>query len=240
MGITMVPIIMVSHRLAIRTITTIRMLLFQQWLLRVHMARLAKLDQAEVAAPVLRIAVTTAAGDEDGIGESEGVGREVLERKLQRQSAESQLPVNMNVQSKIGVTGRHANVSGPLRNLWTCTDTTQGKNSKEDMLKIRTRIHIILNNNNSNTVIQLCHPTTRMPLRMASIPRASNSHHRQEPLPHSFRPRRQLPHMLQELRTIPTTTHRLQGLHLPNTPATSPVAATQILTRLVAVVLMRT
>lgn len=80
------------------------------------MVRLAKLDQAEAAALVLRVAVTMVVGDEDAIDESGEVDREVLERKLRRQLVELQLPVNTKDQSRRDATGRHANVSGRSRN----------------------------------------------------------------------------------------------------------------------------
>ena len=75
------------------------------------MGRRAKSDQAEAAVLVLRVAVMTVAADEDDIGESEGVDRGVLVRRLQPQLVESQLLVNMNDKSKRGVREGRADVS---------------------------------------------------------------------------------------------------------------------------------
>ena len=111
MAITMVLTITVTRRLVTPTTTTIRTLLFQPWPPQVPMGRRAKSDQAEAAVLVLRVAVMTVAADEDDIGESEGVDRGVLVRRLLPQLAESQLPVNMNDKSKRGVREGRADVS---------------------------------------------------------------------------------------------------------------------------------
>lgn len=117
---------------------------------------------------------------------------------------------------------------------------TQARNSREGMLlKTSTRIHTILSNSN-NIIMHPSQPTTHMPLKVASIRRANSSHHHPELLLHSSKPRRQRQHTLPVVRTILTTSHHLQGLHLLSTLVTSQAVATQTLMHLVAVALMRT
>ena len=234
---TMVLTTMVSHHLATRTTTITRTRWYQLSQQQVHTVRLEKFDQAEVAARVLKAALTTVVDGEEGTGRTEVVGREVLEKKLP-QLAELQLPASMNDISKRNVRGRHEDVSEFCAICFSITDDVQAKNSKVAMAQIPTKISTI--RNNSHTLPRRQQRMTLTRPRLVSILRAASSRLRQVLLHLNSNLSNLQLHTRLEPRTIQTTSLHLLGQHqYHSTTATSPVAAMQILMRLTDVALMR-